>query len=118
MGLNEDKNTVYLIDFGLSRSYRDEYTHQHICFRENHQIIGTVRYCSINANKGDQSRRDDLESLGYILIYFLKGSLPWQNLPNNDNINPIVNIQKCKVETSLDNLCHGIPSIIIIYIIS
>ncbi|XP_076922149.1 casein kinase 1-like protein 10 isoform X2 [Bidens hawaiensis] len=81
MGLGSDKHQVYAIDFWLSKKYRDLKTHKHVPYRENKKLTGTPRYASVNSHLGvKQSRRDDLESLGYVLMYFIRGSLPWQGL--------------------------------------
>ncbi|MFS8015057.1 putative protein kinase CK1-CK1 family [Helianthus anomalus] len=74
MGLGRNENQVYLIDYGLARKYMDHRTRKHIQYRENKNLIGTARYASVNTHLGvEQSRRDDLESIGYILMYFLRG---------------------------------------------
>ncbi|CAK9054165.1 Casein kinase I [Durusdinium trenchii] len=81
LGLGRRANQVNLIDFGLSKKYRDSKTQVHIPYREGKALTGTARYASINAHAGlEQSRRDDLEALGYVLIYLVKGCLPWQGL--------------------------------------
>lgn len=78
MGIGSESQTVYIIDFGLSKKFKDAKTHQHVPYRENKNLTGTARYASVNAHLGiEQSRRDDLESIGYILVYFINGSLPW-----------------------------------------
>lgn len=81
MGLSKKSHIVHLIDFGLSKKYRDPKTHQHIPYKQNKNLTGTARYASINAHLGiQQSRRDDLESIGYVLVYLVQGYLPWQGV--------------------------------------
>ena len=108
IGNEENTNTIYLIDFGLAKRFKDNKTNQHIPYREGRQFIGTARYASINAQLGlEQSRRDDLMSIGYILIYLLKGFLPWQGIKGKDKINKLV--QK-KIQMPNDVLCNGLPN--------
>ena len=81
MGVGKHATVAYLIDFRLSKEFRDPNTHQHIPFNDCLGFIGTTAFASINSHRGlELGRRDDLESLAYILLYFLWGSLPWQGL--------------------------------------
>jgi hypothetical protein len=100
---------VYLIDYGLSKRYKDKNSGQHIPYRENKQLVGTVRYASINAHLGiEQSRRDDLEGIGYVLVYFYLGRLPWQN--KTDKGKPLTQkITEKKLTTPPELLCKKMP---------
>ena len=81
IGLNNNKDTFYLIDYGLAKKFKDSRSNVHIPCIDNKGFIGTSRYASINTHLGmEQSRRDDLESFMYLMIYLLTGSLPWQGL--------------------------------------
>ncbi|XP_022080523.1 casein kinase I-like isoform X2 [Acanthaster planci] len=111
MGLGKKGNLVYIIDFGLAKKYRDVHTHQHIPYRENKNLTGTARYASINTHLGiEQSRRDDLESLGYMLMYFNLGSLPWQGLKAATKRQKYEKISEKKMSTAIETLCAGFPS--------
>ena len=77
----KDPNVIYLIDFGLSKKYKSSTTGKHIRFGFTGKLTGTVRFASANALRGgEQSRRDDLESIGYMIIFFMRGKLPWQGV--------------------------------------
>ncbi|XP_020626603.1 casein kinase I-like [Orbicella faveolata] len=111
MGLGKKGSLVYIIDFGLAKKYRDPRTHQHIPYRENKNLTGTARYASINTHLGiEQSRRDDLESLGYVLMYFNLGSLPWQGLKAATKKQKYERISEKKMSTPIEVLCKGFPS--------
>ena len=111
MGLAKKGNLVYIIDFGLAKKFRDPRTHLHIAYRENKNLTGTARYASINTHMGvEQSRRDDLESLGYVFMYFNRGSLPWQGLKAQTKRQKYERISEKKMATGVEELCKGFPS--------
>lgn len=111
MGLGKKGNQVNVIDLGLAKKYRDPKTHVHIPYKENKNLTGTARYASINTHLGiEQSRRDDLESLGYVLMYFNRGSLPWQGLRAATKKQKYEKISERKMSTPVDLLCKSFPS--------
>ena len=110
MGIGPNNKFLYMIDFGFAKTYRDPTTLAHYPLKKNDGITGTARYASINTLRGfTQSRKDDLESLAYVIIYLSKGTLPWANI-TSDNKDELYNrITKVKFETTVENLCSGLP---------
>ena len=105
-----NNNIIYLIDFGLAKKYRESNNAEHYEIKEENKLIGTARFASINAMEGlSQSRRDDLESLGYMLIYFLKGKLPWQNFLIKNKEERYNKIKQTKKEIAINELCSNCP---------
>jgi hypothetical protein len=110
MGLNELSKNLYLLDFGLAKKYRSSVTLKQYPLINKKKLTGTARYASINALKGyEQSRRDDLESAGYVLMYFLRGSLPWQGIPGKNKDERYKKILQKKMDTTAEELCQGFP---------
>ena len=104
---------IYIVDFGLAKKYRSD-RGNHVKFSINKMISGTPRYCSANSMRGvEQSRRDDLESLCYLIIYFFKGSLPWQGINISSKDKRFKIIYKMKKTIKIETLCEGLPHEII-----
>eukprot|EP00601_Ochromonadales_sp_CCMP2298_P034441 CAMPEP_0173371094 /NCGR_PEP_ID=MMETSP1144-20121109/27082_1 /TAXON_ID=483371 /ORGANISM="non described non described, Strain CCMP2298" /LENGTH=463 /DNA_ID=CAMNT_0014322781 /DNA_START=171 /DNA_END=1561 /DNA_ORIENTATION=- len=111
IGVQETAANVFCVDFGLSKRYRHPKNLHHIPHRDGRSLTGTPRYASINNHLGiEQSRRDDLESIGYVLIYFLKGTLPWQGLKAKNAQKKYRLILEKKQQVSIAQLCQGCPS--------
>ena len=105
-----DNKFLYLLDFGLAKKFRESNNSKHFPFIKGKKLIGTARYASVNALNGNtQSRRDDLESVGYILIYFLKGKLPWQGIMIKNKEERNNKIMEIKKNISSDELCKECP---------
>jgi casein kinase 1 len=106
-----DINTIFLIDFGLSCYYLESgIGSKHYKIKNNLSFVGTLRYASLNSHKGiRQSRRDDLESMIYILIYFLKGKLPWQDVKAKQKEERHKLITEIKSKVTIESLCENTP---------
>ena len=110
MGANELNSTLYLLDFGLAKKYRSSKTLEQNPYIKKKKLTGTARYASIHAlEEMEQSRRDDLESIGYVLMYFLRGNLPWQGLKIKSKENRYAKILEKKKETTSEQLCKNFP---------
>ncbi|KAH8334371.1 casein kinase I [Drosophila kikkawai] len=116
MGLGHNSTQLYLIDFGLSKRYKDSETHEHIPYRRDRNLTGTVRYASMNAQMGvEQSRRDDMESMGYCIMYFNMGKLPWQGITAANKKQKYEKILEKKSGISIETLCRGLPTEFALY---
>ena len=110
IGFEEKSKFIYLLDFGLSKKYRSSKTKKHFPFVQGNKLIGNARYSSINAlDGGTQSRRDDLESLGYLLLYLLLGRLPWQGHISHSKEDKYYKIREIKKNITPEELCQGLP---------
>jgi serine/threonine protein kinase len=110
MGINKQNAVLYLLDFGLAKKYRSSKTLEQYPYIKKKKLTGTARYASIHAlEEMEQSRRDDLESVGYVLMYFLRGGLPWQGLKIKSKEDRYKKILDKKKETSSEQLCKGFP---------
>ena len=107
---DKDPNTIYVIDFGLSAKYRSSKTGKHKKFGFTGKLTGTTKYSSANSIRGaEQSRKDDLISVAYMIIFFMKGNLPWQDIESKDEVNKFTKIYLMKKNTKDSELCAGLP---------
>ena len=110
MGYDDKNAKLYLLDFGLAKKYRSSKTLIQYPYIKKKKLTGTARYASIHAlEEMEQSRRDDLESLGYVLMYFLRGSLPWQGLKIKSKGDRYKKILEKKKEIKAEDLCRDFP---------
>lgn len=99
-----------MIDFGLAKRYKDPNTGRHISYKEGKQLTGTARYASLNTHFGiEQARRDDLEQIGLVLMYLIRGHLPWQGLNAKNKEEKYELIKVKKAMTSIEDLTQGYP---------
>lgn len=117
IGLGKNQDLIYIIDYGLAKKYYNQFTSEHIPYRDKKSLTGTARYASLNTHIGiEQSRRDDLEGIAYVLLYFLRGSLPWQGLKASTKNKRYQLIREVKQTTSIENLCKGFPQEFAVYL--
>lgn len=117
IGTMKRASLVYIIDFGLAKKYRDPKTNKHIPYRDGKSLTGTARYASVNTHAGiEQGRRDDLEAIGYVIMYFLRGSLPWQGVDIRNREEKYRRIWEIKANTPHEELCRGFPEEFISYL--
>jgi len=116
IGLGKKKHQIYIIDFGLAKRFRDPKTGEHIPYKDGKSLTGTARYASIYTHLGiEQSRRDDLEALGYVIMYFCRGELPWQGMRAKTKKEKYQKIMEKKIATTPDELCKNYPEEFVVY---
>lgn len=111
MGVGRKEGEVQIIDFGLAKQYKDPNTGKHMAERTGRDLVGTARYASVNVHRGyEPSRRDDLEAVGHLVVYWLRqGKLPWQGIDARDWNDRLRKIKDLKQNTPVDDLCKGHP---------
>lgn len=114
MGRDDKRDLVYLIDIGLAKKYGNG--KYHIPYKKNQRQVGNSAFASRRAHlKHEISRRDDLESLGYVLIYLLRGNLPWRGIPASNSFERLRQMEEHKLATTIDSLCEGCPRVFVKY---
>lgn len=115
IGRGKHKHRIFIIDFGLAKKFMSS-DGKHIKYKDGKSLTGTARYASINTHIGiEQARRDDMEGLGYVFMYFLRGKLPWQGLRARGVKEKYEKIKQKKIMTNLEELCKGFPSEFVAY---
>lgn len=115
IGRGKHSHRVFIIDFGLAKKFMSS-DGKHIKYKDGKSLTGTARYASINTHIGiEQARRDDMEGLGYVFMYFLRGKLPWQGLRARGVKEKYEKIKQKKIMTNLEELCKGFPSEFVAY---
>ena len=109
MGRGEVAKQLHILDLGLAKFYRQN-NGKHIAKKEGKPLTGTAKYASLFTHRGtEQSRRDDIEGIGYVVMYLLRGNLPWQHYRIINKKDKYAQMQQMKEETSLKELCNGYP---------
>ncbi|UJR10081.1 hypothetical protein I4U23_014303 [Adineta vaga] len=109
-GLGTNSHMIHLIDFGLCKNYRHPLTYEHNLYRTGKTLTGTARYCSLYTHHGiEQSRRDDIQCLSYIMIYLAKGCLPWMSIKISHRKKRNEKLMEIKESLTSKELCEDLP---------
>ena len=105
-----DSSLIYIIDFGFSKQYKSFRTGKHIHYSKKNYFNGNLVFSSARTMNGiESSRRDDLESLGYVLIHLFSKELPWENIPYKNNNEYAQKAYRLKKTIPLETLCKDAP---------
>jgi serine/threonine protein kinase len=120
MGLGEQSSKLFLVDYGLAKRVNSSpgwnTMKSRMMFKYVRPMVGTARFCSIFCHQGqEEARRDDMESLGYLWLYLLRGKLPWQGIAAATSMEKLEAILSVKLATSLQDLCAGLPEEFLTY---
>lgn len=110
IGFKKKAHVIHAVDFGLAKRFEDSKGLGHIPYKQEYGLVGTARFASLNSHLGiELSRRDDLEAVFYVMVYFLKGMLPWQGIEGVSKKEKHQRIMERKLNMHVDMLCRGIP---------